>query len=362
MVEELERRKDTPGKQEIIERLKAKMARNNNDSSYGMSHLLANVEEKANHFVYSDDIEKDVFHHSEKMDLSKRAFSRELADVIESSDVIIEVLDARDPLTCRSFALESNILSSNREKKLILLLNKIDLVDFENALAWQSYFRREYPCIIFRANTQAKTGSLGRIDSFSAKMGVERAEDLLKTNRAIGADELVQLLKNYCRVDDVKKMITVGIVGFPNVGKSSVINSLKRQKAVGVSATPGFTKVKQSVNLDKNIKLLDCPGVVFDRKNTDDLVLKNVAKVEEMNAPELAEETAINKLGKQLFIDSYGVSDFETVTMFLALVADKAGKLSKGGIPDQDKAARMVLRDLYGGKIRFMTYPPDMCD
>src|SRR2546426_491379 len=58
----------------------------------------------------------------------------------------------------------------------------------------------------------------------------------------------------------LKTAVTVGIIGYPNVGKSSLINSLKRSKAVGVGATPGFTKVVQEIQLDKNVKLLDCPG------------------------------------------------------------------------------------------------------
>jgi nuclear GTP-binding protein len=61
----------------------------------------------------------------------------------------------------------------------------------------------------------------------------------------LGASTLLSLLKNYCRSQNIKTSITVGIIGYPNVGKSSLINSLKRSKAVGVGATPGFTKVMQ---------------------------------------------------------------------------------------------------------------------
>jgi predicted GTPase len=70
-------------------------------------------------------------------------------------------------------------------------------------------------------------------------------EDLLTGSETLGTETLVSLLKNYCRSGDMKKSITVGIIGIPNVGKSSLINSLKRSKAVGVGATPGFTKAAQ---------------------------------------------------------------------------------------------------------------------
>ncbi|CAN0558971.1 unnamed protein product [Ectocarpus sp. 12 AP-2014] len=62
------------------------------------------------------------------------------------------------------------------------------------------------------------------------------------------------VLKNYCRSLNLKTAITVGVIGYPNVGKSSLINSLKRSKAVGVSATPGFTKSMQEINLDKTVR------------------------------------------------------------------------------------------------------------
>ena len=79
----------------------------------------------------------------------------------------------------------------------------------------------------------------------------------------LGAETLVQLLKNYSRNLNLKTAITVGIVGLPNVGKSSVINSLKRTKAVATGQTPGLTRAAQEVQLDRQVKLLDSPGVVF---------------------------------------------------------------------------------------------------
>jgi nuclear GTP-binding protein len=96
-------------------------------------------------------------------------------------------------------------------------------------------------------------------------------------------------LKNYCRNAKIKTSITVGVIGFPNVGKSSVINSLKRSKACTVGSTPGVTKTAQEIHLDKNIKLLDCPGIIFSRskseKDAAEVLLRNCVKTELIEDP-----------------------------------------------------------------------------
>ncbi len=72
--------------------------------------------------------------------------------------------------------------------------------------------------------------------------------------------------------------VTVGIVGFPNVGKSSLINSLKQEAVVGVSSTPGFTTSSREIILEQRVKLLDCPGVVFGKYDPHSLILRNVIR------------------------------------------------------------------------------------
>ena len=90
---------------------------------------------------------------------------------------------------------------------------------------------------------------------------------MTNASTAVGVDSLMNILKNYARVEGedkkLKQLITVGVVGFPNVGKSSLINSLKRSKATATGNTPGVTKSMQEIQLDKNIVLIDSPGVVL---------------------------------------------------------------------------------------------------
>lgn len=87
-----------------------------------------------------------------QMAQSRKAFYKELKKVIEAADVVIQVLDARDPMGCRSEEIEQEVLKQN--KKLLMILNKIDLVPPQNARMWQKYLRNEFPCILFKANQQ----------------------------------------------------------------------------------------------------------------------------------------------------------------------------------------------------------------
>ena len=187
-------------------------------------------------------------------------------------------------------------------------------------------------------------------------------EDMLTSSECLGADQLVKLLKNYCRNANIKTAITVGVIGYPNVGKSSVINSLKRSKVCGVGSTPGFTKVAQEINLDKNIKLLDCPGIVFSKgengETSAELLLRNCVKVELLEDPLSPVELIVGRCRKDQLMEMYSVPYFEDVNDFLVHLARQRGKLKRGGIPDIFSAARSVLNDWNSGKIPYYTIPP----
>ena len=287
---------------------------------------------------------------------NQRAFHKELSTVLQSCDVLLEVIDARDPMGCRCLALEDAVLAKCRGKRLVLVLNKVDLVPPDVTQRWLTYLRQYFPTLPFKATTQNKrevsssgqSGAVGKLGSYGAE--------------AYGGDGLLQLLKNYSRSLGLKTAITVGIVGYPNVGKSSLINSLKRAKAVNVGATPGVTTVAQTISLDSKVKLMDCPGIIFARAGTAeeeaDVMLRNCVRVEKLDDPTVPVEAIIRRTSTQQLMDMYSVGKFANALEFLTLVAAKRGHLRKGGAADQDAAARGVLHDWNSGLIKYHTEPP----
>ena len=308
---------DVDPEQTYIEEVKGKLIRFNEDKK------LENVD---------SDQEAEADFDQKKAHQSRKAYIKDLKTVIEEADVILEVLDARDPQGCRNIEMEHQVISQN--KKLVLVLNKIDLIPPENARAWLKKLRDEHAAILFKSTTQNQRHSLSSKISLHKSSLTERTdmvENMLQSSKAVGTDNLMQLLKNYCRNDSSKRKnkhsIVVGVIGFPNVGKSSLINSLKRSRVAGTGNTPGFTKGIQEIYLDNDIVLLDSPGVVLSKENTDSLILRNVIKVEDLNDPVAPVEVLIQKINKKELLKTYRIEDFDTTNKFLASVARKTGKL-----------------------------------
>ncbi|KAM9993492.1 hypothetical protein ACTFIZ_011451 [Dictyostelium cf. discoideum] len=292
----------------------------------------------------------------EGKDSSLKQFYREVKKVIEAGDVILQVLDARDPMGCRCLEIEKMILERYTNKKIVLILNKIDLVPRENVLMWLKYLRNFYPTLAFKCSTQQQKRNLGQQGGIQPELA---SNDMLNSTESLGAEQLLQLLKNYSRSLNIKTSVTVGIIGYPNVGKSSLINSLKRTRSVGVGATPGFTKFAQEVHLDKNVKLLDSPGIVPIKGNVDEnIILRNVVKLEKVTDPIAPVDAILSRCSQKQILDIYEIAQYQSTTDFLTQVAAKRKKIVKGGIADLRSTAISVIRDWTGGKIPFYTQPP----
>eukprot|EP01024_Parvocaulis_polyphysoides_P008549 TRINITY_DN12541_c0_g1_i2.p1 TRINITY_DN12541_c0_g1~~TRINITY_DN12541_c0_g1_i2.p1 ORF type:complete len:580 (-),score=92.77 TRINITY_DN12541_c0_g1_i2:322-2061(-) len=281
------------------------------------------------------------------VDNSRRAFYREFKKVVDLSDVIIQVLDARDPISCRCLDVERYVRSINPNKKVFLLLNKIDLIPAEVCEQWLKYFREEIPCVAFKCSTQKQSANLGHRPSSTANKSI---------SECLGGDTLLQLLKNYSRSGDMKRAITVGVVGIPNVGKSSLINSLKRAKATNVGNKPGVTRNIQEVQLDKNVTLLDSPGIVF--QDGAGAVLRNAVAIDKLDDPITPVFQIVERVGKKNLMKMYKISNFEDADGFIRNVAMVRGKLKRGGTPDVQSAAKLVLQDWNDGKLPYYTLPP----
>ncbi|KAF5868105.1 putative nucleolar gtp-binding protein 2 protein [Botrytis fragariae] len=264
---------------------------------------------------------------------SKRIWN-ELYKVIDSSDVVIHVLDARDPLGTRCRTVEKYIKDEAPHKHLIFVLNKCDLVPTGVAAAWVRSLSKDYPTLAFHASI---TNSFGK-------------------------GSLIQLLRQFSSLHADRKQISVGFIGYPNTGKSSIINTLRKKKVCTVAPIPGETKVWQYITLMKRIYLIDCPGVV-PPSTTDtpqDILLRGVVRVENVEHPEQYIPAVLSKTKPQHIERTYALKGYKNHIEFLELLARKGGRLLHGGEPDVDGVAKMVLNDFLRGKIPWFTPPPKL--
>ncbi|GAB0495370.1 hypothetical protein MMPV_006670 [Pyropia vietnamensis] len=317
---------------------------------------------------------------------SRRAFMAQFRSVVDSADVLLQVLDARDPLGTRSAEVERAVLDASPPKRLILILNKVDLVPRSVANTWLRHLRCDYPTIAFRASTQQQRRGLSqaRGDALNADGGAGARGP----STCAGAGVLMTLLKNYARSRGGGKGITtsiaVGVVGYPNVGKSSVINSLSRSRVAAVGATPGVTRSLQEVHLDSHVRLIDCPGIVFASPPTApsaaaaaaagadgvaaaadataafsaSLALCGSVSPQNTPDPEGVVAALVARIGPRPLMAAYSLPAFDDAPTFLALLAKRHGKVSSRGVLDVKAAAVTVLVEWNAGKVPFYTMPP----
>lgn len=281
--------------------------------------------------------------HAKKDDLflkgqSKRIWG-EFYKVVDCSDVILHIIDARNVPGTRCTMIEKHIAKNAPHKHLVFVLNKIDLVPNWVAKRWIGELAQIRPTIAFHASH----------------------------THAFGKGALISLLRQFGKLNSDKKQISVGVIGYPNVGKSSVINTLISKKSCKVAPIPGETKIWQYITLFRNIYLIDSPGVVVDTAGDTetDSVLKGVVRAERLESPEDYIDAIQEAVKKEHIAAMYGLpksgeDTWTTSTELLEKIAVKSGRLLKGGEPCLRSAAISMINDYQRGRLPHYVAPPEL--
>ena len=252
-------------------------------------------------------------------------------------DVVVEVLDARIPISSHNPDLEGII--SN--KKRIILLNKSDLSDEKENQRWVEYFKKQ--------NIKAVI-----VDSNTGK-GIDNS---IKAIKEIMQDEIQKELAK----GKTRRVIRILVLGIPNVGKSSYINRATKKVSAKVGNKPGVTVQKQWIKLDKDIEMLDTPGVLWPKFESEEVGL-NLAYTGTIKDDILEKTEIAYNLLKFLFINykenliqRYKLDNTENITEndiaeLMETIGQKRGALVSGGKVDLEKVSAIVLDDFRTGKI-----------
>lgn len=304
---------------------------------------------------------------------SRKNFDKAFKQVVAAADVILYVLDARDPEGTRSKEVEREVMAADGgSKRLILILNKVDLVPPPVLKAWMIHLRRYFPVLPLRASTGAPNAH-----TFNHKQLTVKST----------SETLFKALKSYAGSKQLKRSISVGVIGYPNVGKSSVINALTSRVSRNAAACPtgaeaGVTTSLREVKLDNKLKLIDSPGIVFPgstpagakQSKIDEqarLILLNAIPPKQIDDPIPAVTLLLKRLSASpslstKLLEVYGLQPLvpqengDITTNFLVQVARKRGRLGKGGVPNLNSAAMTVVTDWRDGRIQGWATAPTL--
>uniref|UniRef100_A0A8C0YR28 Guanine nucleotide-binding protein-like 1 n=1 Tax=Cyprinus carpio carpio TaxID=630221 RepID=A0A8C0YR28_CYPCA len=311
---------------------------------------------------------------------------RQLWRVMEMSDVILLIVDIRYPVLQFPPALY-HYITGELKKYIILVLNKVDLCPSPLVLAWKHYMTKQFPhlhCVCFTSHpgqpyTTRESLSMDlsswekkiKRDAVAMRTEGDQADDgvesvLMEHNSDIGMEMNSPTQELY--KDGV---LTLGCIGFPNVGKSSVLNSLVGRKVVSVSRTPGHTKYFQTYYLTPTVKLCDCPGLVFPSQVDKQLqILAGIYPVSQLQEPYssvgyLCERTNFLPVLKLTHPDHSPETPHDSSTQdwtawdVCEAWAEKRGyKTAKAARNDVYRAANSLLRLAIDGRICLCLQPP----
>ena len=261
---------------------------------------------------------------------------RMMQENIKLIDLIIELVDARIPMSSRN----PDIDELGKGKSRIILLNKSDLADARLNQEWESFFKEKG---YFVQQLNAKTGA-----------GIKNIQALVQ-------ESCKEKIERDGKRGIINRPVRAMVVGIPNVGKSTFINSFAGKACAKTGNKPGVTKGKQWIRLNKNLELLDTPGILWpkfeDQKIGERLALIGSINDEILHVDELA--VALIRNLKNSYLDllekRYDITIDEDAYDTLKKIAIARKCLQKGELPDVDRASSMLLEDFRSGKLGRIT-------
>lgn len=251
---------------------------------------------------------------------------RQMQEDIKLIDLVIELVDARIPLSSRN----PDIDELGKNKARLIIMNKSDLSDEEQNKEWASFFKAKGYYVV-GLDARTKTG--------------------MKTVTNVVMEACKEKIERDRRRGIVNRPVRAMVVGIPNVGKSTFINSYAGKACAKTGNKPGVTKGKQWIRLNKNVELLDTPGILWpkfeDQAVGQKLAISGSIKDDILNITELAMKLAdyMSKNYPGTMASRYGIEESDDSVKVLADIAIAKCCLMKGGEPNIDKAASMLIDD-----------------
>ena len=257
---------------------------------------------------------------------------RMMQENIKLIDLIIELVDARAPLSSRN----PDIDDLGKGKARLILLNKADLASERANDAWAAYFR-EKGCFVVKLDSRSKNG--------------------MKEVQTVIQDACKEKTERDRKRGILNRPVRAMVVGIPNVGKSTFINSFAGRACAKTGNKPGVTKGAQWIRLNKQVELLDTPGILWPKFDDKEVGLR-LAFIGSINDEILSITDLAYELIKflqlnycQSLADRYNINDDDDSVHILEQIAEKRACIKKGGELDIDKAAALLLDDYRSGKL-----------